>query len=88
MTFNDDKINLPRIVMIKLKDKITIRCMMKNLLLFHVMLKQEITWFTLATRNKEKVCDNRDTFPDGLCSKARMQFPSEILLMLTDQKKP
>ena len=34
MTFNDDKINLPRIVTIKLKDKIKIRCMMKNLCSF------------------------------------------------------
>ena len=56
MTFNDDKINLPRIVMIKLKDKIKIRCMMKKeTLLFHVMLKQGITWFTLASSNKETV---------------------------------
>ena len=50
VTFNDNKINLPRIVMIKLKDKIKIRCMMKKEpLLFHVMLKQGITWFTLAS---------------------------------------
>ena len=56
MTFNDDKINLPRIVMINLKDKIKIRCMMKKEpLLFHVMLKQGIMWFTLASSNKETV---------------------------------
>ena len=47
VTFNDNKINLLRIVTIKLKDKIKIRCMMKNEpLLFHIMLKQEMTWFT------------------------------------------
>ena len=41
MTFNDNKINLPRIVTIKLRDKIKIRSMMKNEpLLFHIMLKQ------------------------------------------------
>ena len=50
MTFNDNKINLHRVVIIKLQDKIKIRCLMKNEpLLFHLMLKQGITWFTLAT---------------------------------------
>ena len=56
VTFNSCKINLPRIVMIKLKDKIKIRCMMKREpLLFHVMLEQGIMWFTLASRNQETV---------------------------------
>ena len=56
MTFTDNKINLPRIVMIKFKDKIKIRCMMKReLLLFHVMLNQGIMWFTLASSNQETV---------------------------------
>ena len=50
MTFNSKKVNLPRSVMIKLRDKFKIRCMMrKDPLLFHVMLKQGITWFTLAS---------------------------------------
>ena len=50
VTFNDNKINFPRIVMIKLRDKIKIRCMMKKEpLLFHKMFKQVITWFTLAS---------------------------------------
>ena len=44
VTVNDDKINLPRIVTIKLKAKIKIRCMMKEgPLLLHVILKQGIT---------------------------------------------
>ena len=30
VTFNDNKMNLPRIVTIKLRDKIKIRCMMKK----------------------------------------------------------
>ena len=56
VTFNDNKINLPRIVMIKIKDKIKIRCMMKREpLLFHVMLKQGTMWFTLASSNEETV---------------------------------
>ena len=56
MTFNDNKINLSRIVTIKLKDKTKIRYMMKKEpLLFHIMLKQEITWFTLASSTQESV---------------------------------
>ena len=30
ITFNDNKVNLPRIVMIKLEDKIKIRCIMEE----------------------------------------------------------
>ena len=44
VTFNDNKINLPRVVTIKLQDKIKIRCLMKKEpLLFHIMLKLGIT---------------------------------------------
>ena len=44
VTFNDKKINLPRIVTIKFRDKINIRHLMKKEpLLFHIMLKQGIT---------------------------------------------
>ena len=56
VTFNDNKINLPRVVTIKLQDKIKIRCLMKReSLLFHLMLKQGIMWFTLATSMQETV---------------------------------
>ena len=56
VTFNDNKINLQRIVTIKLRDKIKIRCMMKKEpLLFHVMLTQGITWFTLTSSTQETV---------------------------------
>ena len=53
VTFNDNKINLPRGVTIKLKDKIKIRCLMKKEhLLFHIMVKQGIPWFTLACAHR------------------------------------
>ena len=56
VTFNDNQINLPRVVTIKLKDIIKIRCLMKKEpLLFHIMLKQGITWFTLAPGTQETV---------------------------------
>ena len=43
MIFNSNKMNLPKFVMIKPRDK----CMMKREpLLFHIMLKQGFTWFT------------------------------------------
>ena len=54
--FNDNKVNLPRVVTIKLQDKIKIRCLMKKEpLLFHLMLKQGIAWFTLAAGMLETV---------------------------------
>ena len=44
VTFNDNKINLPRVVITKLQDKFKIRCLMKREpLLFHIVLKQGIT---------------------------------------------
>ena len=49
VTLNDNKINIPRVFTIKLQDNIKIRCLMKKeTLLLHLMLKQGITWFTLA----------------------------------------
>ena len=56
VTFNENKINLPRVVTIKLQDKIKIKHLMKReLLLFQLMLKQGLTWFTLATSMQETV---------------------------------
>ena len=56
VTFNDNKIDLPRVVTIKLQGKIKIRSLMKEEpLLFHPILKQGITWFTLATGTQETV---------------------------------
>ena len=56
VTFNDNKINLPKIVVVRLCDKIKIRRLMnREPLLFHVMIKQGITWFTLATETPEIV---------------------------------
>ena len=44
MAFNDNKINLPRVVTIKLQDKIEVRCLMeREPLFFHLMLKQGIS---------------------------------------------
>ena len=56
VTFNENKINLPRVVTIKLQDKIKTKCLIKREpLLFHLMLKQVITWFTLAAGMQETV---------------------------------
>ena len=56
VTFNENKIKLPRVAMITLQDKIKVRLLMKReLLLFHLMLKKGITWFTLATGMQETV---------------------------------
>ena len=59
VTFNENKINLPRVVTIKLQDKIKVRCLMKREpLLFHLMLKQGITWFNLAAGMQETLWIN------------------------------
>ena len=46
LTFNDSEIKLPRLVMIKMQDKIRIRRMIsKDMWSAHVMIKQDITWY-------------------------------------------
>ena len=56
MTFNSNKINLPKFVTIKFGDKFKIRYMMKREpLLLHIMLKQGFTWLTLASNTQETV---------------------------------
>ena len=52
VTLNGNKINLPTLVTIGFKDKFKIRCIVKREpLIFHIMLKQGMTWFTLASNN-------------------------------------
>ena len=56
VTFNNNKINLSKVVTIKLQDKIKLRCLMKReTLLLYLMLKQGIMWFTLAAGTQETV---------------------------------
>ena len=46
LTFNDSEIKLPRLVTIKMRDKIRIRRMMgRDMQNLHVMIKQGITWY-------------------------------------------
>ena len=48
VTFNDNKIELPKIVAITIWDKIKVRRLMnREPLNFHVMIKQGLTWFNL-----------------------------------------
>ena len=56
VTFSETKINLPRIVTIKLKSQDQNQMLdEEEPLLFHIMLKQGITWFTLALGTQETV---------------------------------
>ena len=49
VTFNENEINLPRVVTIKLQHKMKVICLIhRQPLLYHLMLKQGITWYTLA----------------------------------------
>ena len=54
MTLNGNKNILPTSVTIKFKDKFKIRHTVKREpFLFHIMLKQGMTWFTLASNNPQ-----------------------------------
>ena len=56
VTFNDNKIELPKIVVIKILDKIKVRRLMnREPLLFHVMIRQGKAWFNLETEIPEIV---------------------------------
>ena len=56
VTFNDNKIELPRIVAIRIRDKIKVRRLMnREPIIFHVMIRQRITWFNLETEIPETV---------------------------------
>ena len=56
MTFNNDKTELPKIVAIKIWDKIKVRRLMnRQTLNFHVMIRQGITWFNLEVEIPEVV---------------------------------
>ena len=53
LTFNDNKIDLPKIITIKMQDKIRVRRMInKEPLHFHMMIRQGITWYNLETEMK------------------------------------
>ena len=52
MNLNGNKIYLPTSVTITFRDKFTIRHIIKREpLLFHIMLRQGMTWFTLVSNN-------------------------------------
>ena len=53
ITFNDNKIDLPKIVTIKMQDKIRVRRMMnREPLNLHIMIRQGITWYNLETETE------------------------------------
>ena len=51
MSFNGNRINLPKSVTIKFRDKFKIRHMMEREPLFFHMLRQGFNWFTLASND-------------------------------------
>ena len=56
VTFNNNKIELPKIVAIKIWDIIKVRRLMsRQPLNFHVMIRQGITWFNLEAEIPEVV---------------------------------
>ena len=56
VAFNDNKIELPKIVPIEIWDKIKVRRLMnREPLNFHMMIRQGIAWFNLETEIPEVV---------------------------------
>ena len=56
VSFNNDKVELPKIVAIKIQDKIKVRRLMnRQPLSFHMMIRQGITWFNLEVEIPEVV---------------------------------
>ena len=56
VSFNKNKIDLPKIVTFKLWDKIKVRRLMnRQPLNFHMMIRQGITWFNLESEIPEVV---------------------------------
>ena len=52
MSFDGNRINLPKFFTIKFRDKSKIRHMTKReSLLFHAMLRQGFNWFTLVSND-------------------------------------
>ena len=50
LVFNSNEINLPKLVTIKIKDKIRVRRMMsRETQNFHIMVKQGMTWYILES---------------------------------------
>ena len=51
MTLNGNMVHLPTSVVIQMRDKFRLRCIMrKGLLLLHIMLKQGISWYALGSK--------------------------------------
>ena len=56
VTFSNNKIELPKIVAIKIQDKIKVRRLMnRQPPNFHMMIRQGITWFNLEAEIPEVV---------------------------------
>ena len=79
ITFNDNKIDLPKIVATKIQDKIRVkRLMNREMLNLHVMIRQGITWYNLEIET-EIVSTQIYIFhisEYGMFSSARMQLPA------------
>ena len=53
ITFNDNKINLPKIVALKMQDKIRVRRLMnREQLNLHILIRQGITWYNFETETE------------------------------------
>ena len=87
VSFNDNKIDLPKVVAIKLQHNIKVRRLMnRKPLLFHLMLKRDSMVY-LGDRNSRDCVSTNQTqihsqhfipFPDGMYTTAQMYLSAQI----------
>ena len=82
ITLNENKINLPSTVTIKIQDKFKIRHVIRREpLLFHIMLKQGFTWFTSAHNNTPEASNPSATFYMGSSNINYWKIPLMLKLL-------
>ena len=56
MTLNGNKVHLPKLVIIMLRDKFKIRCIVRREpLLLHIMVRQGMIWFSLENGRENAI---------------------------------
>ena len=84
ITFNDNKINLPKIFAIKMQDKIRVRRLMnREPLNLYIMIRQGTTWYNLETEIVYTKIYIFHISENGMFTSARMQLPVWFLQMQT-----
>ena len=87
LSFNGNEIDLPKIITIKMQDKIRVRRMMnRELQNFHIMKKTVNNMVQLRNRNRNSINLQIFYFRHGVPTPTRVQFPAWLLQMQTPSR--